>query len=368
MVRQAHHRFSLGYFIIPFLFPALFSCAGADSGSQFTSKLQANPFVSELYGDSTKTLALTAESGSHIAWMGLDWSGDYKFFKINEITVNGSVMAPNVDGPQALYENITLLPGSSDASQFYVRLTYSPLAAINAETKPHKAYLLIGYDKPNLGTVRIELTGYTRGICDEDTGETCNFSDTGGLTPQVYKLVGNTMDIYVCHPQTTERGIANHEKPNTRYDAVSLDAPFTFYKSSSDNTVHIVRNDAAGQDPTVPLFQIPLSDPQLPIHELDAELRENLNITCPVDEAGGFRCEGVQLNVFGGAVQMSDFIVSTGSETPTSSQCPDFGTVDGAAGIDGDTMTVVAFGTITGNQLDLYIDAVVVAVMPLEKQ
>ena len=91
------------------------------------------------------------------------------------------------------------------------------------------------------------------------------------------------------------------------------------------------------------------------------------NVECPVDREGGFACEGVKLSAGGALVTLSDFVVSTGTINPVSEACPNFGEMTGAGGINDTELTLVAFGVIEGNALDKFINALVVAILPLEK-
>lgn len=363
------------YFIFIFLLPALFSCGSKDS--QFSTKLIANPFVAELYGDSTKTFVLTADPGSHIAWAGLDWSADYKFFKIESLTVDGAPVEGSGTGSQLLYKDITVPPTPNFSStvdgktvvQILIQVSYSPLKAIPSEEEPHKAYLLVAYDKPDQGTVRVELSGYTRGICDAKTGETCNFSDASSLTPISYHLVNNTLEAFTCHPQVTTDHINNDpDHPNTRHDSVTVTDPFVFYMAGDKQSVHIVRDDASGKIASVPLIHIVMPpEASLAIHELDAQISDLQNITCPLDADGGFLCDEGVKTTLAGLVEVS-LEVSTGIVHPQSAQC-DFGEISGEKGITdaSDTVTVLAWGVIDNDLAGTYKDAVIVVKLSLQK-
>ena len=363
------------YFIL-FLLPVLFSCGSKDS--QFSDKLIANPFVAKLYGDATKTFVLTAEPGSHIAWAGLDWSVDYKYFKIESMTVDGAPVANTTGtGSQLLYKDITVPPVPNFSStvdgkkvvQILVQVSYSPLKAILSEDDPHKAFLLMAYDKPDLGTVRVELSGYTRGICSANNGETCNFSDAGTLTPVSYHLVDNTLDVFTCHPQTTIDGIANDsEHPNTRHDLVTITDPFVFYMAGDKSSVHIVRDDASGKTASVPLIHIVMPDAaSLALKELDAQIADLQNITCPIDAEGGFLCNKPVKTTLASIVEVP-LDVTTGTVHPQSDKC-DFGEVAGDPGLleGDDSILVIGWGVIDNDLAGSYLGAVIIVKLNLQK-
>ena len=252
-----------------------------------------------------------------------------------------------------------------------IKITYAPLQGLKAVDLPHRAYLLIAYDKPNTGVVRIELMGFVRGVCDESTGEECNFTDSSSLEPVKYTLKNNQLTLFNCHPEISAvDGLPNDpDHADTRKDLITVEDPFFLYVKGDKSAVHLVRNDAGGQEPSVPEFLIPVPEiPGVPPgFTLPAAMVDPQNVECPVDEEGGFACEGVKLSAGGALVTLSDFVVSTGTINPVSEACPNFGEMTGAGGINDTELTLVAFGVIEGNALDKFINALVVAILPLEK-
>ena len=144
---------------------------------------------------------------------------------------------------------------------------------------------------------------------------------------------------------------------------------FVFYVSSNGDSVHIVRDDANELLPSVPEFRLPLPPMAgIPstITSLSVQLFNPLSVECALDPGtGGFDCSDVQVEIENFVI-VDNLVVSTGSQMPRSDQCTDFGEVHGSPGINGPSMTLVAWTTIRSNPLDKFIGALVVVVLPLE--
>ncbi|OGQ08081.1 MAG: hypothetical protein A3G32_08000 [Deltaproteobacteria bacterium RIFCSPLOWO2_12_FULL_40_28] len=374
-----------------FIFLAIFMAA-CSGNEQYSKKITSNPFVSELFGETTKTIALKIDESDQIVWMGLEWSADYKYFEVTAVSYNGKDFEPDAEGSQALYENISLTEsgastnlstssGVSVANYLLATIKYSPLNAIEADNLPHKGYLLIATEN-RTGIIRVELPGYTQGICDAATEE-CNSVDTGSLTAKTYTLNQDgdgdgTSDfaLYLCDPLITEVGQnndeVNHANANIAY--VNLDGNFTFYLNSDATEIHFAKVEAQNLEASIPEFEIPVppgnygESAVVPSNfSLDAIMEDGQDVSCAV-EAGIFNCTGLELEVGGGIIGITPLEVTNGSTNPTSTDCTSFSAgISGSGSLDEDTISVVAWGVVnSSNNVPALLDALVVAVIPLK--
>jgi len=347
--------------------------ASCSSNSGSTEQMQASPFVSQLYGSTTKTIAIDLGEIDHVDWMGLNWSGDFKKYEIQAYNVDGSTVSVENAASTNVFEDISITPSISTSGTIettsqnlaYFTITYKPDEAIESEEVPHQANLLIHTGSK---TINVELLGYTEGVCDEAAGDNCFFSDTGDLTEKRFTLANNELSLYICHPEITTAGLDNDpDHPDTNLDQIAVTGDIVVYLSSDGSTGHVVRNDDAGLDATIPGFTIIVPEVEgVPKdYPLDIELQDNQNVSCDLDGSGGFDCGGIKVLAGGGSViTLTDFQISTGTISPTSSQC-DFGDVSGSGGVDDSSMTIVGTAEITANVLDSFINALVVVEMHL---
>lgn len=364
-----------------------FSSCSKDS--QFSTKLTSSSFIAELYGSTTKTLSINTSSDSNVAWVGLAWSGDYKYFEIDEVLLDGETIATNEDGSQEVYEDISVSPSTSSSGtvesetsgQLTFKVTYSPLAAIEADDQPHQAHLLLAYDAPNTGIVRIELNGYTSGICDDEVDD-CNSVSTD-LDIREYTLsqdgdgdgVGD-LTLYLCDdpliPSVGQDNDTTYAATNVAY--VNIEESFYFYFNSSGSEMHISRSDSQGLLPTVPDFLIPVPPGNydgVTIGDdftLESALTDGQDIICTVTD-GNFDCTGVELTVGGGLVGMTPLQVTNGTIIPESADCSSFADgVTGSGSLDDTAMTLVAWAYVnSSNNVPSLLDALVVVSIPLEE-
>jgi hypothetical protein len=231
---------------------------------------------------------------------------------------------------------------------------------------------LIVYDQPKQGTVRVELQGFVRGICNAEV-ENCTFNAFSDVTPRTYVLKDGTLDLYLCHPDLAANDLDNDsDHRNTRLDKIQVDDDFVLYVSANKPEVHLIRNDEdATRPPSVPAFVIPVQPipGKIPAGQtLTTQLKNSRDFTCPV-ENGVMRCPDVELTT--GEVELatlSVFTVSNGDESPTSSACSDFGNISGDGSLDEDEITLIAWGRIESTLLGgtTFVDALIVAVLPLK--
>ncbi|MBI4411090.1 MAG: hypothetical protein HY541_01230 [Deltaproteobacteria bacterium] len=334
-------------------FKLLFLLSPCSGDSQFTKKLVASPFIAELYGSATKTIALEADPDSHIAWMGLDQSADWKYFKIDQVTVNGKVTDNETNSSSQIFEDLTFTPSKSSTSgtvsgsdsSFLITMSYKAKVAQEDVDKPFTAYLLIVYDKPKLGTVRIELNGWVRGVCDD-----CKVAPDYQYVYQAVDHNGDgfpDFDLYVCDGQAVDLAPAEFKSNETLPDdlgttpadtyAISTitlgDADLFYFYTAEKKPGYVVID--AGDDslpPSIPLFNLPAVI-ELPggIDEIPIELESGTQAICP-DSSGLFSCStddedsGIPLIVFdeSAGLNVDPLAITNGTvSNPTSNGCPD---------------------------------------------
>lgn len=330
-------------------FPFLLSTCGGDS--QFTKKLVASPFYAELYGSATKTIALTADEGSHIAWMGLEWVEDYKYFQIAQVSINGEAITPESASSQAILEDISVSSSESASSgtiadstsgKMLISLTYSPSVAIDKEDDPHKAYLLIVYDEPKMGTVRVELDGYTRGIAENKCAGVTSADQVS------YTFKEGTFDFYLCADSdfVVENDPAGRDHVN--YASVPVEGNFIFYQPDSETLC--ILGAADGVDSSIPDFDVDVPDEvESPIDPIEVKLAEDSLGACTLSD-GQITCDGtIEVDVAG--IATVDLSMTTGSVTPESDACNTFGSVSGSGSFGEGDLTLIVYGDLGSNTL-----------------
>lgn len=376
-------------FLVSFVVLSYLGACSADS--QFTKRLAISPFIAELFGETTKTITLETDGCEHYAWLGLEWAADYKFFRIEEVTINGIQSISTGSGSTALFEDISVTSSNrtsgiidrGDTGQILLKISYSPLKALEEVDKPHKAYLLAACDSPDIGIVRAELTGMVKGVCNPAT-EDCNAVDISSLVAKNYELSRDgdgdgtgDMALYLCDdPLIPNAGQANdpaHPGANLAY--VNIEENFTFYLNASGSEVHIVRSDNQSVAPSVPEFGIsvpPGTYDGVNISEtfppLPAGLADGQDVKCDVGSDGIFECSGVEIEVGGGVVGVDPLIVTNGTANPESTDCESFrGGISGSGSLSEDEITLIGWGVINNSpQVPSLVDALVVVEIPLK--
>lgn len=341
---------------------ALLACGSDD---QFTNKLVAQPFVSKLFGQTTKTIALSTNEGDQIAWMGLEWSGDFKFFQIE--SVNNLPDIPETIDSTAVVENITVSSNPFDKKKngelisgpLTLRITYKPVTAIESELKPHKAYLLIAYEKPNLGIVRIELQGFTKGVNVSKCAR-----NVASMKLVEYKVVDDVFDLYLCDSNANiPSNLVNSDKgEKTNKAPVPISGTFTFYKPDNETVCFVGSDkpvDKGGKpDPTIPDFDLPIPEGLAPVKSLKVNQQRSSFAECSLDKSGNLLCDAnVLLEVGGTTLPIVPVTVSNIKEKPISRDCQTFGEIpdlddlpdDNAFDNSSGELTIVAWGEIGAN-------------------
>lgn len=382
---------------------AVAACSFMSDGEQFTNKTIAPSFVSQLYGNAQQSVSVTHENESHITWMGLVESNDYEYFKITKVEAGGqTVVSDGVDiggetyvaNSNATIEDLTIAPSSGDSDNEFVNgsinvggngdlkitVKYSPLKETTDE-EPHEAYLLVYYDAPNVGSLRIKLVGYTRGMKDDKCARAAET-----MTPIVYSFKGNAFDFYFCGQEVASKGQANisslptddpgYHGLNTNLtsipavDAAGQPQSLTFYQVDEE-TVCLLSSDLSGGDPSIPDFTFVIPEGLAPIDSLDIGMTDGSYAECALDGAGGILCDA-DILIDTGVVPVSALTATNGSFTAeelTTTQCSDFGTLSGSGAFADDEMTLVLKGTMlsdTNTQSYNIVDALVAAQIQLK--
>lgn len=344
---------SYNYIVLLVLFVSFGNCGGGEN-SQFTSDLAAAPFVSKLYGKSVKTIAIQAEAGSHIAWMGLDQSGDYKLFKIEKIVYNGRDCVPGTVSSTTVLENISVGDKSATATgcdlgesvstsisttdQILVTISYNPSRAISSQDTPHSAHLLVTYDRPALGIVRVELKGMTQGVIP---GKCVRSAES--MRQVVYSV--SQLNLYICDvnafPENKPELINSNRGEKTNVKEIPIPDDFVFYLPD-DNTVCMLGDRDDVEKPSIPNFTLPIppgiSDTTDKLNEssggLSVKLSSGSFAECAISGEKNIFCDtNVNLEVLGGQVPVSPLTLSNTEVSPTSKDCQKFNVINGEVNV-----------------------------------
>lgn len=380
----------------------LSACSASDSA--FTDKVAANPFVAELYGNVSETLTINHANNSHVSWMGLMQGNDYQYFKVTKVQAGTTlVVSDGVDiagttytaNSNAIIKDITVGPTADGNNEFVngsinvagdgslkVTVEYSPLIANNSTTSPHEAYLIVYYDSPSVGALRIKLQGYTDGVKNEKCARAVST-----LTPVVYSFNSNQFGFYFCGDQVAVKGQNNiatlpttdadyHGQSTNLTEISTLDSSgqgqfLTFYQVD-DETVCLLSQDLTGADPSIPEFIFPIPDGLAPISELDIQMAQGSFAECTLDGSGGILCDS-DLLIDTGVVPVSALTATNGTfsvDDTVTTQCTDFGALTGSGTFgSGTDLTLVMKGTVlsdSNTQSYNIVDALVAAKIQLK--
>lgn len=334
---------------------ATISLNACSKNSQTVQMLEAAPVTCELYGTCTKSFSLVIDQVDSISWAALDWSGEYKYFEVTQITIGQKTYEG--DGSTHVFEKLTL----SKSNVVTVTYTYSPLTAQEDVETPHHATLKLVGASPQLATIQVDLTGYVQGVCDDET-EDCRTVDASGYAPIQYELT-DTMTIYVCHPDLAEYD-NDDERDNTRKDSISITDPFIFYRDS-DDIYHIARDSINDVDPSIPDFEAPVPAGALPINleALPVAMSDLQDIECE-SSSDGIECKDIKIELNGGFIEVL-FLATTGTITPSTDQCESFGSLAGSGNIGNDEIKVVGWAEVPDIGVDIFTNALIVVEVSL---
>lgn len=376
----------------------------SDTHSQYTNKLEAPAFTSELYGTQSHVLAVTQPEEGHISWIGFVQSNDYKYFKLTKLQSGSTVIRSegksfvDANGDQQTFtpssstivEDITVGATSGSTNSFSdgtitiaggsdLKLTveYSPTVAIEDDNSPHEAYLIIYYDAPTEGSARIKLTGYTKGVKDEKCAQ-----DPATMEALTYKFVDNSFDFYFCGEQVKAKDQANMDPADPEYrndstnltpvstlDATTGEEQFvTFYKVDEE-TVCLLSDKLTGAGSSIPDFRFFIPDGLAPVEYIDLSMVEGSYAECTLVD-GVVTCpQNIQIDTL---VSVSGLTLTNGTvsaEDNTTSQCVGFGDLVGSGKYGEANIDMVLSGTILSDaNTEEYqiVDSLVAAQIHLE--
>lgn len=375
------------YIILFILFSIpLLSCSSPST--QETAKTVTNDFIAQLYGEKTQTLVIDLGSKAHVSWMALDQSGDYKYFKIDNYSVNGVVHYNETHTSTEVFNDINVVPSSAagtgsitdtNSGKLLVTVTYNPRKALVADGVAQSASLVIVQDSPITKTTRVTLNGYVSGICTS-----CHLVGDHSFEYQLSDSNGNgdpDFEFYLCDAGALTYAPSNLIKSaplpdgdsvgSYAYDTIDLSGTvagspvpttFTFYSSDAKpGFVLVDAGDGSSIDPTVPPFEIPVLADNAPVDSVGVEMEEGFQALCPYNtDTKTFDCgydfndSGITVSVAGGQVNVSQLQVTTGEITPTSDDCSNFGTWKGSGDVfntnTGDEIIVIGAVTISKEQ------------------
>ncbi|MFH1358154.1 MAG: hypothetical protein ABII18_13600 [bacterium] len=369
------------------------SCTKLTGENQFTKKLEAPAFVAELYGNNMQTIAINHPEGAHISWMGFIQSNDYKYFKISKVQVGSSTVVQDgveKDGElftassNVIIEDVSIAGTSTGTNEFVdgsinvagsqdlkVSIDYSPLLAIEAEDAPHEAYLIINYDTPQVGSLRLKLEGYTKGV----KAEKCT-QDPSTMELFEYQVKGGAFDLYFCSGEVANTNQnntpADSSDPDYRGAATNIasvpmtDPTITFYKAD-DETVCVLTSPT----PSIPDFVLPIPPGLAPIESMDISLTEGSFAECPLDADGNIYCDAnILIDALVSLTGMTLTNQAFTAEDLVTTDCPDFGAISGSGAFGDDEFNLIFMGkTLSDMNTEEYniVDALIVAEISLEK-
>lgn len=392
------------FFITTFLclFVGVLSCSALQGEDQFTNKTVAPLFTSELYGSTTKSVTVSHQSDSHITWMGFIRSQDYKYFKITKVQVGTQVIVSDgveIDGEtytansNSVVQDLSITASEGGNNEFVdgsinvsgsndlkITVEYSPIKAISSEDEPHEAYLIIYYDSPKVGALRVKLEGYTKGVKDEKCAR-----DVSTMTPIVYTFKNNEFDFYTCGSEvanTNQNNIADLDPTDPDYhgefanltpiptiDSNGNSQSLTFYQVD-DETVCLLSKDLSGDDSSIPAFTFVIPEGLAPIDELNVKMEAGSFAECSLAD-GVIYCDA-NILIDTGVVPVAPLTLTNGefsAEDLTTSECTDFGTLKGEGSFGDSELSLVLKGTMLSDantQAYNIVDALVAAEIRLE--
>ncbi len=318
--------------------------------TQSTTQVVASPFISALYGTSSKTLSLNVTDIDHIAWMSLDQSGDYNYFKVESYTYGGKTITNSTGTSSEVFKNISLSASSSSSSKtMQIVMSYTPSTAITADNKPHEATLNIAYDLPVTGAVAVTLEGYTQGIAESKC------AGAASATQKTYTFKDNKLDFYLCDDNSPLVEANTDITTKTNHAEITMDTGslFTFYQVD-DQTLCILGASTTNTSlaPSIPNFDftgVSKAAADIIGDSIPISLESNSQAACTVSSAGEILCDqDISLSKLLGTVSVSPLTLTNGTTDPTSDDCNHFPeeTGSGDYNTSTDSLKLIAWGYI----------------------
>lgn len=358
--------------------------------TQSSAKWQASSFVSKLYDKKTQTISLDFDAKTHVAWMALEQSGYFKYFKIDSYSLNGQLHNNSTNTSTEVFENITVDPKAvtssstsgiitdSTAGKLLVTITYNPRKALEKDDTPQSATLVVVTDSPKTETIRVDLNGFVKGICtdchvpvDQTYSYTLKDNNGNGQPDFAFYFCDKEAMAQALPEFLTTADLPDGDKVSSQYafsyvdltgtaggEAVTTD--FNFYTSTAKEGFMIADAGDDSIESTLPKFDMPVIANGAPVDSISVEMEDSFQALCPYDSATGvFTCSdattsGLSLVVAGGQVNISSMTMTTGEIMPTSDGCSSFGTWKGSGDVTkpvaGQEIVVVTVLTISNQQ------------------
>lgn len=380
-------------YLFLFVFFGFSACSLFSGEDQFTNKVVAPLFEAELYGTSSEVLAINHEEASHISWMGFVESNNYDYFKITKVQLGTTTLLSDgveINGDtytassNSIVEDISVgisddsgdngyangsisVAGSTDLK---ITVEYSPLLAIESEDEPHEAYLIIYYDTPQVGAMRIKLEGYTNGIKqDKCTGSVAS------MDLVQYRFTDDKFKLYFCSTQvaefdqnntTTDTSASDYHGLSTNLAEIDMTDQVVSFYMADEETVCLLTSPT----PSFPDFTIPIPDVgDVPIDTMDISMAEGSYAECSLDAEGVITCpENIQIKALVAVSKLSASSTGFTAEELETDDCSDFGAMSGSGAFGDDAFTIILTGKIDEDQnSEAYniVDARIVAEVPL---
>lgn len=348
----------------------LFCACGQLTGEdQFVNKATSPAFVTELYSTITQTVTVKHDKDQHISWVGLVQSHDFRYFKVKKVQLGAETIVEDgqmINGKEyvatstSVIKDINVKKSESANNEFVngsinvsgqsdlrIMVEYAPLMAIKSNETPHLVYLILYYDKPRLGALRVKINGYTRGVKAEKCTQPVETMDL-----HEYNFKNGAFNLYLCGTEVARTNQNNTpQDPNaagfhgasTNLAAVPVEGTFVFYQPDEETVCLLTE-----PEPSVPPFDLPIP-PGLgaPLASLPVEMQPGSFAECDIDTAGVIICDA-NLNIKT-LVPVTKLSLSTGAvaaEKLVTSECGDFGAISGSGVLGDASMTVIVHGRV----------------------
>lgn len=375
---------------IPFLAVLLFGlslaqCSELSSSDVFSEQVTAEQFVSELNGFTTQTVTINHQENSEIAWAKLMEDKDFKYFQIEKVTANGSVIVQDgtddfvansraevpsfsvssTTGASNEFVNGSLNLTASDGVQFRIR--FAPQEAPDNSDKPFEATLAIYYTEPQEGLYLVDLEGYVQGVKADKCTQNISTFDI-----HEYQFVDGEFGFYMCSPEVAATGNENapDHGASTNYSKMPIDGNFYFYQPD-DETVCLMHggNLAGPENPSLPDFDFLIPEGLAEVDSLPISLFSTAS--CDLSAEGAISCpENVYLDTLISIAPLTGTTGEVAAEDLVTTQCPDFGSISGSGNLGDDNVTMVFHGTVLEDSITAsynIADALIVAFIELTK-
>jgi len=373
-------------FFLLFLLGLFAACSDLPISHVFSQRAIAEPFVAELNGSVTQTIVIHHNANSQIAWAKLTEARDFKYFQIERVTSNGTVIVQDgiddfvansraqvpaftvnaTEAAQNDFTNSGLNVSTQDGVQFQIR--FAPQVAPPDADTPFQATLEIYYTAPEEGVYLINLQGYVQGIRSDKCTQNISSYEV-----HEYEFVNNQFGFYMCSPEVAATNNANapDHGASTNFAQMPISGNFYFYQPD-DETVCIMHagNSAAPENASLPDFDFLIPAGLADVSSIPITLFSTAECSVSPTDGSVFCDDNLQLDTLISISRMTATSGAVAAEDLITSQCPDFNSISGVNGIDDDSMSLVIYGSILRDAItESYniVDALILGVIDLQK-